>query len=167
VSRKAISTILALVVVAVVLYVVFVPRFIEHEEIREARYEIVSEGLAVEDYWECIDYHWLFGCQKYGWVRHAEGEVVIRGIEMEGDYVVSLQPTEGYNLSSLLCNPTGPTTTYIREGEVRELTFHFCSFRIPENGYQGGGYDYEIEISAPKTVEKKQLTIFEWLTKEL
>jgi len=72
-SRKAISTILALIVVVVVLYVVLVPRFIEHEEIREARYEIVSEDLEVEDSWECVEHHWLFGCQRYGWVRAAEG----------------------------------------------------------------------------------------------
>ncbi|MCJ2562472.1 MAG: hypothetical protein LN417_00095 [Candidatus Thermoplasmatota archaeon] len=166
-SRKAVSTIIALIVVSVVLYAVFVPRFIEHEEISEARYEIVSEDLEVVDSWDCVDYHWLFGCQEYGWVRHIEGQVVIRGIEMDGDYVVSFELTEGYNSSNLFCSPESPITRYIGEGQVRELDFHFASFTIPEDGYQGGGYDYELTISAPKTVEKKQLTIFEWLTEGL
>ena len=165
-GRKVVSTIIALIVVAVVLYVVFVPRFIEHEEIREARYEIVSEGLEIEDNWECVDWGFIW-CNKYGWVRHIEGYTVLRGIEMDGDYVVSFQLTGGYNSSDLHSSPESPITTYIQEGQVRELSFHFSSFTIPEEGYQSGGYDYEMSVSAPKTVEKKQLTIFEWLAEGL
>lgn len=162
VLRMHAHTVISLIVVAVVLYVVFVPRFIEHEEIREARYEIVSEGLEVEDNWECVDWGILW-CNKYGWVRHIEGHAVLRGIEMDGDYVVSFQLTGGYNSSDLFSSPESPITTYIQEGQVRELSFYFSSFTIPEEGYQSGGYEYEMTISAPKTVEKKQLTVFEWL----
>ncbi|MCJ2557291.1 MAG: hypothetical protein LN415_09360 [Candidatus Thermoplasmatota archaeon] len=162
-SRKVVSTIIALIVVALVLYAVFVPRFIEQK--RDARYDIVSEYFWVWDSWDCLSYGQHMVCQKRGWVRHIDLRVTIRAVEKDAFYGISYQLTGGYNSSVVMSY--SPTGGYIHAGEVRSIKCEFDDIRIPEDGYQSGGYDFEYSISPPKVVEKERQTIFEWLTEGL
>lgn len=149
-----------MIVVAVVLYVVFVPRFIE--ETRPARYDIVSEYFDVRDSWDCLSRDGFGVCLKRGWVRHIDLRVTIRAVEKDGFYGISYQLTGGYNSS--VVKSYSPRGGYIHAGEVSSIKCEFDHIRIPEDGYQSGGYDYAHSVSPPSVVVEKR-TIFEWLTK--
>ena len=157
--RKAVAVIVALVILIVVLYVLFVPKLIEQEEVREAKYEMVDQGYNVNDEWECIDYGWLW-CDEYGWVRHFSAYATVRAIETEGAYVVSAEVKSGLYYAG----ENAQKTYYIYENDVRTFQFTFPSYIVSESQHnQDTTYTMDFSVSAPKTVVKEKLTIFESL----
>ncbi len=157
--RKAIALVVILVIIIATLYVVFVPKIVEREEVHEAKYEIVNEVVDVDDQYECIDWGW-FSCYEYAWIRHVSYSITIRALEEEGDYVVSIEIASGLNLSG----ETDLQQSFIYENDVRTFYFSFPSFTISQIDHNHNtAYDIDTAISAPKTVEKKKLTIFESL----
>jgi hypothetical protein len=160
--RKAVAVIVVLVILVAMLYVVFVPKVIEREEVREAKYEIVSENKDIRDEYECIRWSgWIFvTCDEYAWVRYVSLSITVRALEIEGDYVVAIRVISGLNLSG----ETDQRQYFIYENDVRTFYFSFPSFTISQDDHQHNtAYDIDTTISAPKTVEKKKLTIFESL----
>lgn len=101
-------------------------------------------------------------CQKHGWVRHIDLTIRIRAVEKDGYYGIFFQLTGGYNSTVVMAY--SPHGGYMHAGEVSSIKCEFDHIRIPEDGYQSGGYDYAYGVSPPSVVVEKR-TIFEWLTK--
>jgi hypothetical protein len=166
--RKAVAVIVVLVILVAILYVVFVPKVIEREEVREAKYEIVSENKDIRDEYECIRWSgWIFvTCDEYAWIRYVSYSITIRALKEEGDlqtngsYVVSIEVVSGLNLSG----ETDQRHHFVYENNVRTFHFSFPSFAISQDDHQHNtAYDIDRTISAPKTVVKEKITIFESL----